>query len=56
MMSDPKHLGWDKELNPSLYKMYAKKLLKKGWAGRYSPEEKEYRRRYASKSKETEVC
>ena len=43
-MSDPKHLGWDKKLNPSLYKMYAKKLLIWGWAGVTSSEENRYRK------------
>ena len=44
-MSDPKGLGWDRDINPSLYDLYAKKLPWRGWAGQRSPEEKAYIKR-----------
>jgi hypothetical protein len=43
--SDPEGLGWDRKDDPSLYDMYAKKLLIRGWAGSMSPAEKAYLRR-----------
>ena len=44
-MSDPKGLGWDRDINLSLYDLYAKKLPWRGWAGQRSPEEKAYIKR-----------
>lgn len=41
-MNDPKGLGWDRDINPSLYDHYAKRLPWRGWAGQRSPEEKAY--------------
>lgn len=41
-MNDPKGMGWDRGINPSLYDHYAKKLPWRGWAGQRSPEEKAY--------------
>jgi len=39
---DPNSLGWDRNINPSLYDLYAKKLPWKGWPGQKSAEEKAY--------------
>ena len=44
-MDDPKGLDWDRNLDPLLYDLYAKKLPWKGWAGHKSVEEKAYIRR-----------
>jgi len=41
-MDDPKGLGWDRNLDPVLYDLYAKKLPWKGWAGNKSPAERAY--------------
>ena len=41
-MNDPQGLGWDRDISPSLYDLYAKKLPWRGWAGQKSPEEKAY--------------
>ena len=44
-MSDPKGLGWDKEDDLSLYNLYAKKLPRRGWAGRMDKAGRTYARR-----------
>lgn len=39
------------ECGDALFPLYRKKLLKQGWAGRYSPVEKTYRKTHAFKAK-----
>ena len=39
------YLGFHRIQDPSLYDLYAKKLLIRGWAGSYTQEEEEYRRK-----------
>jgi hypothetical protein len=48
-MNDPKGMGWDRDLDPMLYDLYAKKLPMRGWAGAKSPEEKAYIKRIKEK-------
>ena len=38
-------LGFHRGQDASLYDLYAKKLLIRGWAGSYTQEEEEYRRK-----------
>ena len=35
-------IGWDRELDPEVHDMYARKLLERGWAGLLDLEEAKY--------------